>query len=122
MNIKNNLSLSNETIKIRDEYQRKQMKAGKYELNSTDRGSHKNILKQKAWDPHVHALQELVPLKQKINSTKFDWPASSRYLSLQGQNQMKIGGGKVNNTLYQKSTNRKNVYKLKAPSQIITNI
>ena len=101
-------------------YQGKQMKASKYGLEQIDRSGQCCLSIQKAWDPHVHALQELVPQKGKIDSTNIDWLASSKYLSLGSQSKMKIGSSGVNNTPLQKSTKPKKSIIDKAPSQFTT--
>ena len=95
----NNFSLSRKRVELNFTYPRKKNETSKYWTIYDDSKGHLNVWKKKAWDPHVHEVQEMVPHKEEeINTVKFDWLASTSSLDRCCQLCKKNDDSEFNNT------------------------
>ena len=111
-NLSNELHFSNAKISANHTYKEKKNEAGDYQDRSSGRSFQSvDCIYDKAWEPHVHALQELVPLISiNVNSFPTGWQALMSNLGLITQPKSKIGCSRVNNTLSIKTSELKKVY------------
>ena len=96
--IQNILPLSRDNKGASHTFIRKQSEAGQY-LVGRPREFELDVSKEKTWDPHVHALKELVPQNNRLNIYQANLQALTSNSGLITRRKSKIGCSKVCNTL-----------------------
>ena len=97
--INDNIPLSIKKENANHIFLRRQKESAQKEILVHERNIHVGIEDMMSWDPHVHALQEMVPLKINVNSILTDWQVLTSNSGLSTGRTSKIGCRKINNTL-----------------------
>ena len=97
--LENNIPLSSKRENANHIFIGKEKESGQNKILVHERDIHVGIEDIMSWDPHVHALQELVPLNNNVNPILTDWQALTSNSGLITRRTSKIGCSKVNNTL-----------------------
>ena len=97
----NILPLSEISIRANHNDMRRQKGADYYLVQLNGKTFNYKIIKEKTWDPHVHALQELLPQndQNKIKILQANLQALISNSGLITRLKLKIGCSRVNNTL-----------------------